>query len=60
MVSPESASKATTVPVLPPPMTMSLNRPFTVVVAMIGANEFQGYAIEGEDLEPGSFRWSEI
>tara|TARA_B100001250_G_scaffold83294_1_gene68711 strand:- start:2365 stop:3537 length:1173 start_codon:yes stop_codon:yes gene_type:complete len=31
-----------------------------VVVAMIGANEFQGYAIEGEDLEPGSFRWSEI
>ncbi len=31
-----------------------------VVVAMIGANEFQGYAIEGEDLEPGSFRWSEV
>jgi len=31
-----------------------------VVVAMIGANEFQGYAVEGEDLEPGSFRWSEV
>jgi len=31
-----------------------------VVIAMIGANEFQGYAIEGEDLEPGSFRWNEV
>ena len=31
-----------------------------VVVAMIGANEFQGYAIEGEDLEPGSQRWREV
>ena len=31
-----------------------------VVIAMIGANEFQGYAIEGEDLEPGSSRWSEV
>ncbi len=31
-----------------------------VVVVMIGANEFQGYAIEGEDLESGSFRWSEV
>ncbi len=31
-----------------------------VVVAMIGANEFQGYAIEGEDLEPGSHRWREV
>ena len=30
-----------------------------IVIAMIGANEFQGYAIEGEDLEPGSLRWSE-
>ena len=31
-----------------------------VVIAMIGANEFQGYAIEGEDLEPGSLRWTEV
>jgi len=31
-----------------------------VVVAMIGANEFQGYAIEGEDLEPGTQRWREV
>ena len=31
-----------------------------VVVAMIGANEFQGYSIEGEDLEPGSFRWRDV
>ena len=31
-----------------------------VVIAMIGANEFQGYAIEGEDLEPGSVRWTEV
>ena len=31
-----------------------------IVIAMIGANEFQGYAIEGEDLEPGSLRWSEV
>jgi hypothetical protein len=31
-----------------------------VVVAMIGANEFHGYAIEGEDLEPGSQRWREV
>ena len=31
-----------------------------VVVAMIGANEFQGYAIAGEDLEPGSQRWREV
>ena len=31
-----------------------------VVVVMIGANEFQGYALEGEDLEPGSERWREV
>lgn len=31
-----------------------------VVTVMIGANEFQGYAIEGEDLEPGSTRWREV
>ena len=31
-----------------------------VVVVMIGANEFQGYAIEGEDLDPGSARWREV
>jgi hypothetical protein len=31
-----------------------------VVVAMIGANEFQGYAIEGEDLAPGSARWRQV
>ena len=31
-----------------------------VVTVMIGANEFQGYAIEGEDLEPGSSRWREV
>ena len=31
-----------------------------VVTVMIGANEFQGYAIEGEDLEPGSRRWREV
>ena len=31
-----------------------------VVVVMIGANEFEGYAIEGEDLVPGSRRWREV
>ncbi|MDG2427868.1 MAG: hypothetical protein P8M16_05515 [Acidimicrobiales bacterium] len=31
-----------------------------VVVVMIGANEFEGYAVGGEDLSPGSLRWSEV
>ena len=31
-----------------------------VVVVMIGANEFEGYAVNGEDLTPGGQRWSEI
>tara|TARA_Y100000590_G_scaffold34568_1_gene37700 strand:+ start:1147 stop:1890 length:744 start_codon:yes stop_codon:yes gene_type:complete len=31
-----------------------------VVVVMIGANEFEGHVLEGEALEPGSDRWSEV
>ncbi len=31
-----------------------------VVVVMIGANEFEGHAIEGLDLVPGSRQWREI
>lgn len=31
-----------------------------VVVVMIGANEFEGYAIEGEDLVTGTDRWREV
>ncbi len=31
-----------------------------VVVVMIGANEFEGHAIDGEDLTPGSPRWREV
>ena len=31
-----------------------------VVVVMIGANEFEGYAVGGEDLPPGSQRWREV
>ena len=31
-----------------------------VVVVMIGANEFEGYALEGEDLRPGTERWREV
>ena len=31
-----------------------------VVVVMIGANEFEGHVLEGEGLEPGSARWSEV
>ena len=31
-----------------------------VVVVMIGANEFEGHAIEGEDLVPGGRQWREV
>ena len=31
-----------------------------VVVVMVGANEFEGHVLEGEALEPGSERWSEV
>ena len=31
-----------------------------IVVVMIGANEFEGHVLEGEGLEPGSARWSEV
>lgn len=31
-----------------------------IVVVMLGANEFEGYAINGEDLRPGSDRWKEV
>ena len=31
-----------------------------VVVVMIGANEFEGHAVEGEDLTPGGSRWTEV
>ena len=31
-----------------------------VVVVMLGANEFEGYAFEGEDLLPGTDRWREV
>ena len=31
-----------------------------VVVAMIGANEFEEYAVNGEDLTPGGRRWREV
>ena len=31
-----------------------------VVVVMIGANEFEGYAVDGEDLIPGTDRWREV
>jgi hypothetical protein len=31
-----------------------------VVVVMIGANEFEGYAVNGEDLTPGGRRWSKV
>ncbi len=31
-----------------------------VVVVMIGANEFEEYAVNGEDLTPGTRRWREI
>ena len=31
-----------------------------VVVVMIGANEFEGHVLEGEGLEPGSLRWTEV
>ncbi len=31
-----------------------------VVVVMIGANEFEGYAVDGEDLLPGTDRWREV
>ena len=31
-----------------------------VVVVMIGANEFEGHVLQGEALEPGSERWTEV
>ncbi len=31
-----------------------------VIVMMIGANEFEGYVIEGEALPPGTERWREV
>ena len=31
-----------------------------VVVVMIGANEFEGYVLDGEGLVPGSLRWAEV
>ena len=31
-----------------------------VVVVMIGANEFEGYVLDGEGLVPGSERWASI
>ena len=31
-----------------------------VIVVMLGANEFQGYQLNGEDLIPGSTRWTSV
>ena len=31
-----------------------------VVVVMVGANEFEGYAVDGEDLTPGGRLWSKV
>ena len=31
-----------------------------VVVVMIGANEFEGYVLDGEGLVPGSERWASV
>ncbi len=31
-----------------------------VVVVMIGANEFEGYAVDGEELVPGTSPWREV
>ena len=46
--------------VLPDYDQMIANIDPDVVVMMIGANEFQGHVIEGEELRPGSNRWKEV